>query len=514
MDLMKQKTAEKWFREGNELFGKKDLDGAINAYTQVIALKPQDATAYNNRGVSYKNKGEYDKAIEDYAQAIKINPQYAEAYYNRGIAYDDKGEYDKAIEDYTKAIELNPEYAKAYYNRGNTYYKKGECDKAIEDYTKAIELEPTDATAYNNRGVSYDNKGEYDKAIEDYTKAIELDPTDATARNNRNFTYKDKGISYIKLQRIEEGVDSLKLSGLCNNVVDVYSKRLSKLTEKERDKIALLMLKDDPVYIQITQRFPIDFTIEWTNNEEFYKKLFIKSRHILSLLHVEKEAQQGVAHYTTPQTLKTLILNKTQEAKLRLHLITLSNDKSEGRALMDYLYRRCIPIEDSGIVALSASFAFNGDCLNQFRLYGKDDKREGAGVSIIMKETFFESTIKAPSDSMKMSLSTDSSITSDKDAPKDPDPYQKDRVALYRCMYIDPETQQVISLGQREEYTFYRDALKGVKNDKEKNDIKDKVEENIKEYHDEMNKLLEQVQTVMTGIVDIIEKYCCPIKPD
>src|SRR3990167_4842469 len=167
----------------------KEYDDAIEAYTSAIALDPNYAAAYNNRGDAYANKGQYDRAIEDYNKAIALDPNYADAYGNRGNAYRNKGHIDRAIEDYNKAIALDRNYADAYGNRGNAYRNKGQNDRAIEDYNKVIALDPNNVKAYNNRGGAYDNKGQNDRAIEDYNKAIALDPNNAAAYNNRGAVY-------------------------------------------------------------------------------------------------------------------------------------------------------------------------------------------------------------------------------------------------------------------------------------------------------------------------------------
>ncbi|OHE57632.1 MAG: hypothetical protein A2Z47_13215 [Thermodesulfovibrio sp. RBG_19FT_COMBO_42_12] len=91
-------------------------------------------------GNSYYHKGEYDKAVEEYSKAIALNPNYAEAYSNRGAAYNEKGQYDKAIEDSIKAIALNPYYAAAYNNRGTAYGNKGQRGKAKSDFQKACDM--------------------------------------------------------------------------------------------------------------------------------------------------------------------------------------------------------------------------------------------------------------------------------------------------------------------------------------------------------------------------------------
>jgi tetratricopeptide (TPR) repeat protein len=82
-----------------------------------IDLKPDDADAYNNRGLAYSAMGEHDRAITDCNRAIELKPDYAEAHNNRGIAYFAKGKRDRAIADCSRAIELKPDLAQAHNNR-------------------------------------------------------------------------------------------------------------------------------------------------------------------------------------------------------------------------------------------------------------------------------------------------------------------------------------------------------------------------------------------------------------
>ena len=79
-------------------------------------------------------------AIADYTEAIRIKPDYASAYNNRGNAYGDLGQHDKAIFDLTQAIRINPDDANAYHNRNLAYQKQGKKDLAEADRAKAKEL--------------------------------------------------------------------------------------------------------------------------------------------------------------------------------------------------------------------------------------------------------------------------------------------------------------------------------------------------------------------------------------
>ena len=166
---------------------------AVMHYTEALALKPDDAGTYYNRGLVYFNRGEYENAIADYNEAIQLEPNNANAYYSRGLTHFNKGEYDKAIADYNEAIQLEPNNANAYYSRGLTHFNKGEYDKAIADYNTAIKLKQDFAEAYNNLGFVHYTKGEHDIAISNFNIAIQLNPAFAEAYKNRGAAYTKKG---------------------------------------------------------------------------------------------------------------------------------------------------------------------------------------------------------------------------------------------------------------------------------------------------------------------------------
>jgi serine/threonine protein kinase len=136
-------------------------------------------------GDTYYRTRRNDEAIAAYSQAIALDPDYAMAYNNRGTAYHNLQQYRQAIADYDRAIELNPGYTTAYNNRGSAYYSLGDYHKAIADFDRVIALTPQNASAYNNRGTAYHDLQEYQRAIADYDQALALDPGYSPARTNR-----------------------------------------------------------------------------------------------------------------------------------------------------------------------------------------------------------------------------------------------------------------------------------------------------------------------------------------
>ena len=74
------------------------------------------AARLNNDGAAAYEENRFDVAAELFTRAIALNPQYANAYYNRGNAYAQLGHYAEALRDYDRALQLNPSLTDARDN--------------------------------------------------------------------------------------------------------------------------------------------------------------------------------------------------------------------------------------------------------------------------------------------------------------------------------------------------------------------------------------------------------------
>jgi tetratricopeptide (TPR) repeat protein len=172
-------------------FHQGDNEGAIEDCTQAIKINPyllgdqqqsshpikiyqKNNSVTSKRGDTLSELEHYKRAIDIFTQVLEISPNNADAYYNRGNIRSDIGDYEGAISDYTQAIKFNPNNADAYYNCGNIRFDLGDCEGAISDYTQAIKINHNDADAYYNRGNARYHQGDKPRAIEDFQKAMEL----------------------------------------------------------------------------------------------------------------------------------------------------------------------------------------------------------------------------------------------------------------------------------------------------------------------------------------------------
>ena len=88
-------------------------------------------------GIEEYEKGNYQEAIENFSKAIDAYPDDASLYNNRGLTYFELKKYDKALSDFSKAIQLKPDYTVAYCNRGLAYFKTA-AGGNMEPFDKAI----------------------------------------------------------------------------------------------------------------------------------------------------------------------------------------------------------------------------------------------------------------------------------------------------------------------------------------------------------------------------------------
>ncbi len=177
------------------------LAGAQAIYREILEDQPRHFSSLHLLGVADLQLGRPESAVELIAAAIAIDPNVAAAYYNRGIALTHLRRLAEALASYDKAVELQPDYAEAHYNRGNTLKDLKRFDEALASYDRAISLKPDFAEPFNNRGLALQELKRFDEALASYDRAIVFRPDHAVALNNR-------GNSLQELKRLDEALAS------------------------------------------------------------------------------------------------------------------------------------------------------------------------------------------------------------------------------------------------------------------------------------------------------------------
>ncbi|WP_315765178.1 MULTISPECIES: caspase family protein [unclassified Bradyrhizobium] len=158
------------------------LPGTISACTRVIAAHPGGlnlSIIYYNRGLAWHGKGDLEKAKSDYDQSIAIDPNFAPSYGQRGKVFLQNQNYDRALSDLDQAIRLKPDspFSSLWYgNRAELFVAIGDFERALVDYGKSIERDPGSWYGYVNRALVYNFVGKDRLAALNCQKAIKLDP--------------------------------------------------------------------------------------------------------------------------------------------------------------------------------------------------------------------------------------------------------------------------------------------------------------------------------------------------
>jgi len=179
-------TAEEGIERGLKETGSKKKQKNIS---KAIRLKPDQAYAFLERGISRNADGDVSGALQDYTAAIRIKPEYAAAFYHRGTARQQIGDLKGAICDYDDSLRLDKGDAITYRGRGTARQASGDLEGAIQDYNESLRLNPNEGFTYYCRSTARIKSGDLHGALEDCDRAIQMQPDLMDAYWSRGLAY-------------------------------------------------------------------------------------------------------------------------------------------------------------------------------------------------------------------------------------------------------------------------------------------------------------------------------------
>lgn len=503
-----------------------------------------------------------DKAIEFFSK-IKMTSDdlkeiYATAQFNLGILFSEQKKFTEAEEAYKKvrSVDSAEQYAKAQNNLGDLFKLQNQFEKAENSYKNIKRIDSTKlyAVAQKNLGLLYGKQNKFQEAINAYTNIKKTDSILLFAQAQFGLGY-----LYDKLgNRLVAEKYYKKIKRANSNLVYAYAQ--FNLWAITRNKIYLKHIvksdSDEAYYNAQFELGELEYSLSkpklniildyWDNipeNSEWYPKIYYKKHLIGKVLSIQNQMsvklleifkkvdfllnsliiknsnEDLIAHYTSPSVAKLLIANNvcgnSKNSRMRLNTIDLMNDPTEGEILNHYLNLSSDLISTND-QAFMGCFTLHHDSLNQFRLYGKEDQKEGSGLSLILSNSFFEqensfSNIRLQNTSNSVSKSIEAAEEDDFNDGIDTSSVKESlnekvirKLPLYRCIYIDPDSK-LIEISHREEWTFCREA---------KNSKSDKwgtYSEEIKQLRDgvrvEFQNLENVIQQIYHKISEDIKKY-------
>lgn len=210
-------TAAEHYNRGVDLAKIQDWRRAIDEFTKAIAIDPDLASAFHNRGIAYHGLKWYDLARADLDRAIQLNPNNSGSYTVRAYIRLDsvgwniyRGEFDLAYGDLQAALRIDPSNRVArdailradvvrLNMRAETEINKGNFAEAIRLFNEALGKQPNDLDTLFARGRAYLLDSKYALSIADYDAYIARKADDAGAFSNR-------GLAKCELGKIDEAI--------------------------------------------------------------------------------------------------------------------------------------------------------------------------------------------------------------------------------------------------------------------------------------------------------------------
>jgi tetratricopeptide (TPR) repeat protein len=137
-----QLSAQEYFDQGNALYEQGDLQAAINAYLEAVALDDKNAGYWHNLGVAYYSLNRLDEASDSFQRGLALEPDDAELNYLMGVVSIQFDQLAEAETYLTRANQLKPDLPEPYFGLGVLYRLQGQREQAIAAFETFLEIGP------------------------------------------------------------------------------------------------------------------------------------------------------------------------------------------------------------------------------------------------------------------------------------------------------------------------------------------------------------------------------------
>jgi predicted O-linked N-acetylglucosamine transferase (SPINDLY family) len=113
---------------------------AIEAHERAIAMKPDYADAYCNRGMVELTLKRYQEAAQSFDRALTLRPRHLEAIAGKGLACVELRHFEEAEGLLSAALAMKPDMAEVLAYRGRIHLQFGRLSEAEADFDAALAL--------------------------------------------------------------------------------------------------------------------------------------------------------------------------------------------------------------------------------------------------------------------------------------------------------------------------------------------------------------------------------------
>jgi tetratricopeptide (TPR) repeat protein len=287
---------ERFLIEGDYYWtSEKTFDKAIEAFSELLELYPNDPIALTNLGGVYYGLEEWDRCLEQHKIHFQDKPVNYIVYWNLIEVYMVKGMYDIARQVMMGALNNYPDLSDLYNQSALIYASQGEYDSALEELEKAISLR-RDKGPYALKGDIFILKENFSEAESAY-KRFKGSITNA--------------VGFAKLYLLQGKLEELKTmlergkalqtplahlylkTGEFDKALREFDKRLDDAAKNDKiiEQIFMLYLKGK-AYLGKKSIPDAEKTAEELRKlikDSLFKKMIRLHQHLMGLIELEKE---------------------------------------------------------------------------------------------------------------------------------------------------------------------------------------------------------------------------------
>ena len=181
-----------------------------------------DWMRWNNLGIAYLDQLQYADAMQAFSEVVKLRPDYADGYINIGLTNISWEKYHSARASLEKSLALTPNNARALYYLALVERREGNCDAEIADLQQVVRQYPQSRDARRELGISFYQQHRPEEARTQFEALQAIDPDDVTAHYNLAILYgrlgmKEKAVeqaALFKTKKVDPGAPTYSLDFL------------------------------------------------------------------------------------------------------------------------------------------------------------------------------------------------------------------------------------------------------------------------------------------------------------
>ena len=181
------KNADALHLLGVLLHQRQDFADALVLLDQAVAISPDFAVAWTNRGLTLAALDRLDEALRSYQTALKRDPNFAQAWTERARVLRRLGRRDEALISAERAITASGSSGDPTIRaiRAGALAELSRFDEALEEFNAVLAARPADTETLNGRAASFFGLSRYEEALADVDAALALQPDNADVLRNR-----------------------------------------------------------------------------------------------------------------------------------------------------------------------------------------------------------------------------------------------------------------------------------------------------------------------------------------